>query len=159
MFWVIIGALVLVAFVLLVAKSVSGRKKLDGSSCIGLDSAIDGWFDSARQANVDYYVAHSSPEVIAELVSQLASNISYQAHEALVRIGLPAVEQVVSVIDSCKHGSEPACEQGANAIVTLERIGRDAASAIPVLERIAADKQETELRRELARLALKAIKG
>jgi len=137
------------------APSARTNKLMDFNA---VERQIDDAFESITEQNVSYRVEHASEDMIARCVDELGSNVSEDAHEALVRIGSPAVPALMAIIRSTAHGSGPVYEEGGNAIVTLERIGLQAREAIPALEAILNDLKESPLHKQLAQSALRAIK-
>ena len=98
------------------APSRTGNKPIDWTR---VDTQIEDAFDSINAQNINYRVQHASSEIITQIVGELGSNISHNAHEALSRIGAPAVPSIILVIRSTSCDSEPSGEEGANAIITL----------------------------------------
>ncbi|MEW6585905.1 MAG: hypothetical protein AB1442_09890 [Nitrospirota bacterium] len=137
------------------ASSRTGKKSIAWKK---VDAQIEDAFDSITAQNVNYRIQHASNEMISQTVGELGSNISQGAHEALVRIGAPAVPSLVKVIRSTAQGSGPAGEMGANAIMTLELIGHKASEAIPALQALVDDPKESDLHKQLAKYALQAIR-
>jgi len=148
--WIIIGVVaVVVAIVALVVRS--SRAGGDASDAL---SAINQWYDGILDQRTTERAAHDDPESIRALVNEFSDGDydgSWEASEALAKIGPKVVPYLVDLVSV-------AGSRGFWAIETLEKIGRGSKPALPALQKVANDPDQTEERRQSARIAIGKIR-
>lgn len=149
--WIVIGLVVVVAAVILIVRSRSRQKQASPQDALG---AINQWYDEVLDKQTSERAVNADEIEIKRLIEEF--NSSYDegglAAETLAKIGEPAVPYLIEALKE-KEGYKFAW-----ASTALEKMGRKAKAAIPVLQQIAKDSTRKENHRREALETIAKIK-
>jgi hypothetical protein len=143
MIWMLVVVAIVAAVLALVWVARRSRRRRRGSSVGDALSFINQWYDGVLDQQTTQRAAGADEQTIKQLIGEFDSSYDEGglAAETLAKIGEPAVPYLIEAIQ-LKDGYKFAW-----GTVALEKMGRQAKAAIPILQKIANDPAQKQNRR------------